>query len=70
MKLSIAEQKVLDSFLEELSEYQSTAGCNDYYFPTNMSEVEKKEILSQLDDPDDGYGDSCILDIIRCKLDV
>lgn len=69
MKLSIAEQKVLDSFLDELSEYQSVAGCNDYYFPAIMTEDEKKEILDQLDDPD-CYGDSCILDIIRCKLDV
>lgn len=35
-------------FLEILTDYQASAGCNDFWFPKNWTEEQKNKILNEL----------------------
>jgi len=64
-------------FLEELTDYQSNAGCNDFWFPKDWSEERKLAILEpfwecqreEQDDPDyEGYSDIELTHWLMYKL--
>lgn len=70
--MTSAERKLLLYFLEELSEHQGAAGCNDFRFPKTFSAEEKAELAAKYteecrrDEPntEDQNPDGILMDVI------